>query len=146
MRRFVAFVTVVMFLVPAGAAAGPILDSAERFAARISPAVVSAGQGVGCSQAMVNGAAAADRHEGSMGYIVGGIFIPIIMPLIGMAASPSPPASEIVQTDDADMACFQEGYRSRGRSKKVRGGWIGTGIGIGFFVAVVVAVGSQINY
>ena len=117
MRRFVALVAVISFFVPAGAAAGPILDSAERFAAGITPALV-AGQGVGCSQATADGAAAADRHEGSAGYLVGGIFIPVIMPLIGMASNPSPPGSEIQQVDDSDVACFSDGYRNRGRSKK----------------------------
>ena len=64
------------------------------------------------------------------------------MPLIGMASNPSPPAAEIQQVDDADVACFQDGYRDRGRSKKVRGGWIGTGIGIGMFVVLVAAAAS----
>ena len=135
--RIVAVVLVVVLLAPSGAVAGPILESAERIASRMAPSV--AVQAMGCSQAMAAGSALADRREGSTGYLVGGIFIPVIMPLIGMVSNPSPPAAEIQQVEDADLACFQDGYRNRGRSKKVRGGWIGTGIGIGMFVVLVAA-------
>ena len=139
--RIAAVVLIFALVAPSGAVAGPILESAERIANRMAPAV-TAGQSVGCAQAMANGASSADRREGSTGYLVGGIFIPVIMPLIGMASNPSPPAAEIQQVDDADVACFQDGYRDRGRSKKVRGGWIGTGIGIGMFVVLVAAAAS----
>ena len=135
--RIVAVVLVVVLLAPSGAVAGPILESAERIASRMAPSV--AVQAMGCSQSMAAGSALADRREGSTGYLVGGIFIPVIMPLIGMVSNPSPPAAEIQQVEDADLACFQDGYRNRGRSKKVRGGWIGTGIGIGMFVVLVAA-------
>ena len=56
---------------------------------------------VGCVQG-TNGANLADRRDGSAGYLVGGILIPVIMPLIGMASNPSPPTAEIQQVDDAD--------------------------------------------
>ena len=67
-----------------------------------------------------------------------------ILALIGMAASRSPPASEIQRVNDTDLL-FQDGYRNRGRSK-VRGGWIGTGIGIGMFVALIAAAASTDAY
>ncbi|MCY3843303.1 MAG: hypothetical protein OXH69_07140 [Acidobacteria bacterium] len=144
--RIVAIVLIVVLLAPSGAAAGPILESAERVASRMVPAVAVAGQPVGCAQATANGADLADRREGSAGYLVGGIFIPVIMPLIGMASNPSAPAAEIRQVDDADLACFQDGYRDRGRSKKVRSGWIGSGIGIGMFVLLVAAAAAETTY
>ena len=144
--RIVAVAFIAVLLAPSGAAGGPIIESAERIASRMMPTVAVAVQPVGCSEAMAAGAALADRREGSTGYLVGGIFIPVIMPLIGMATSPSPPAAEIQRVDDADLACFQDGYRDRGRSKKVRGGWIGTGIGIGMFVVLVAAAASQVGY
>ena len=73
---------------------------------------------------------------------MGGIFIPVIMPLIGMVSSPSPPAAELRNIDSADLACFQDGYRDRGRAKKIHGGWIGTGIGLGLYVGLIVAAAA----
>ena len=146
MQRIVTIaLAAVIGLHPSLATAGPLLESAKRLAAEITPTI--AAQPMGCSEATAAGQELADRREGSGGYLVGGIFIPVIMPLIGMASSPAPPAAEVRNVDSADLACFQDGYRARGRSKKIRAGWIGTGIGIGLYVGLaVVAAATADDY
>jgi hypothetical protein len=143
-RMTVTALAILIGMHPAVASAGPLLESAKRLATEMTPIV--AVQPMGCSEATAAGQELADRREGSAGYLVGGIFIPVIMPLIGMVSNPAPPASEIRNIDSDDLACFQEGYRDRGRSKKVRGGWIGSGIGIGLYVVLVAAAASQSGY
>ena len=140
--RLVAATLCVSLMMPSAAVAGPILKSAERIAATMVPSVATGSQPMGCAAATAAGQEAANRNEGSTGYLVGGIFIPVIMPLIGMASSPSPSAALTRDQDDDDLACFQDGYRERGRSKKVRGGWIGTGIGIGMYVLLAAAAAA----
>ncbi len=142
--RIVAAIVIAVLLTPSAAVAGPLLESAMRKASVIRPTIVE--QPLGCAGATAAGQDLADRREGSVGYLVGGLFIPIIMPLIGMASSPSAPAAEIANLDDADVACFQDGYRDRGRSKKVRGGWIGSGIAMGLYVVMVAVAASQDDY
>ena len=139
--RIVAIIAITVFLTPSAAVAGPLLESAMRRAAVTGAAIVE--QPMGCAGATAAGQDLADRREGSTGYLVGGIFIPVIMPLIGMASSPSAPAAEIANLDDADVACFQDGYRDRGKSKKVRSGWIGSAIGIGLYVALAAVAASS---
>ena len=140
--RVVAVAVCLALSMPIGAVAGPILESAERIAAGMLPSVATGGQPVGCAAATAAGQEAADRNEGSTGYLVGGMFIPIIMPLIGMASNPSPSAGLTRSQDDDDLACFQDGYRERGRSKKIRSGWIGSAIGMGLYVALAVAAAA----
>ena len=140
--RVVAVAVCVAFLMPPGAVAGPILESAERIAAGMLPSVATGGQPVGCAAATAAGQEAADRNEGSTGYLVGGMFIPVIMPLIGMVSNPSPSVGLTRSQEDDDLACFQDGYQQRGRSKKVRAGWIGSAIGMGLYVALAVAAAA----
>ena len=137
-------------MLPSSTEAGPLLTAALRSAAetRPGPFAISTGtqQALGCAGANAAGQELADRREGMGGYMAGGIFIPVIMPLIGMASSPTVPASELRNVDDADLACFQEGYRERGRSRKVRAGWIGTGIGVGLYVVLLTVAASSSPY
>ena len=98
MVRIVAVVIIAALLTPSAAVAGPLLEAAMRKAAEIRPTVVE--QPMGCAAATAAGQDLADRREGSGGYLAGGIFIPVIMPLIGMAASPTAPAAEIANLDD----------------------------------------------
>ena len=139
--RIVAVMLIAVLLTPSAAVAGPLLESAIRKASGITATNVE--QPLGCAGATAAGQDLADRREGSVGYLVGGLFIPIIMPLIGMASNPSAPAAEIANLDDADVGCFQDGYRDRGRAKKVRGGWIGSGIGIGLYAVMAALAAAQ---
>lgn len=144
MKHVIAVVLIFVIGLPWAATAGPLLESAKRLAAEITPTI--AAQPMGCSAATAAGQDLADQREGSGGYLAGGIFIPVIMPLIGMVSSPTPPAAALGDIDDADLGCFQDGYRDRGRSKKVRAGWIGSGIGIGLYVVLVAVAASQTPY
>ena len=136
-RRTVALVA--GLLLPSASYAGPILESADRFATALVPALSENGQPQGCASATAAGQIAAEHDESSTGYLVGGIFIPVIMPLIAMASSPSPSTNLTSNQHNQDLPCFRDGYRQRGRSKKVRGGWIGSAIGIGLYVGLAAA-------
>ena len=141
------FVVLIIFIfvllsIPGVSEAGPLLDSALKLAANTRLDAPASQQPMGCAAATAAGQDLANQREGMGGYLVGGIFIPVVMPLIGgLVANPTPPASELLDVHDDDVDCFREGYRERGRSKKVRGGWIGTAIGVGAYVALGVLAG-----
>ena len=150
MRRTVV-IALAIALLPAGATAGPILESAQRAAARIageqlSFSVSSGQQPQGCAAANVAGQEAADAREGSTGWLVGGMFIPVVMPVAAMLSNPAPPAALIMNQADEDVACFQDGYRQRARGKKTKAAWIGSGVGIGLFFVAVASAASSVDY
>ena len=144
MSRGIVVVMIGVLLGPSSAVAGPILDAANRIASGMVPASAGAGAQVGCAQATADGAEAAERREATTAFLYGGIVLPVIMPIIGMVSSPTPPASELRSVADGDVDCFREGYRETGRARKTRSGWIGTAIGIGAYVALgaVMAAGA----
>ena len=143
--KAIAIAVVIALAVQPAMFAGPLLESAKAKAVEMAPELLSQAP-VGCAEATANGQELANRREGMGGYLAGGIFIPVIMPLIGMAARPSPPASELRNVHSDDLGCFQDGYRERGRAKKVKGGWIGTGISVGMWVAAVAALAASDEY
>ena len=96
---------------------GPLLESAKRLAAEMAPTTLAIQEPMGCSAATAVGQELANEREGMGGYLAGGIVIPVIMPLIGLGASPTPPSTELRRVHDSDLACFQEGYRNQGRAK-----------------------------
>ena len=119
-----------------------LLESAARMAGRASLGVAQNT----CARAAASGAEAARDRQGRAGWLVGGFFIPVIMPIVAHVSSPSPPADMLVGVESADVACFSEGYASAARGRRVGSSWIGTGIGIGLWVAAVVAVGNEYRY
>lgn len=148
--RTLTVILVALLAIPQGVMAETLRESASRIAREQAAELVAGAaqqpqQPMGCSAATAAGQALADEREGMAGYLVGGLFIPIIMPLIGLAASPQPQAADVLNVHDDDLACFQDGYRDTGRGKKVRGGWIGSGIGIGLGVLAYAALVSELD-
>ena len=119
-----------------------LLESAARIAGRATLGVVQDG----CAQAAVRGAEAARGRQGRAGWLVGGLFIPVIMPIVAHVSSPNPPADMLVGVDSADVACFSEGYASAARGRRVSASWIGTGVGVGLWVVAVAAVADDYRY
>lgn len=133
MRTLAILGLVLVCAAPAGA--GPILESAERLAAGVQPM-----RSPPCQTVARAGWDAADRRERSTAYFVGGIFLPVVMPLLARATSPSPPAALVEGRSPADAACFRDGYRQRGQEKKADSGWAGSGFGLAIWGTIIVAI------
>ena len=134
MRTLATLGLVLICAVPP-AAAGPILESAERLAAGVQPR-----RSPPCLTATLAGRDAADRRERSRAYFVGGILLPVVMPLLARASSPTPPAALVEGQSAADAGCFRDGYRQRAREKKADSGWAGSGFGLAIAGVIVVAI------
>ena len=118
---------------PAGA--GPILESAERLAAEVQPRWSPP-----CLTATLAGRDAAERRERSTAHFVGGIFLPVVMPLLARATRPSPPAALVEGRSTAYAACFRDGYRQRAQEKKADSAWAGSGFGLAIWGTIIVAI------
>ena len=119
-----------------------LLESAARMAGRASLGVAQNG----CAEAAARGSEAARDRQGRAGWLVGGLFIPVIMPIVAHVSSPNPPADMLVGVESADVACFSEGYASAARGRRVGSSWLGTGIGIGLWTVMAVAVADEYGY
>ena len=132
-------------LLPSGVAAGPILESARRAADRAAPAFVGAGIGqpMGCAAANAAGQEAALVVETSGRWIAGGLVAPVVAPLLAAwVSNPSPPAGLVATRDEADLACFQQGYRARGRAQEATAGWVGTSVGLTLYLVAALVTGA----
>ena len=136
----------VALLLPSGVTAGPLLESARRAADRAAPAFVGAGIGrpMGCVAANVAGQEAALHVETSGRWLVGGLVAPVVAPLLATwVSNPSPPVGIVATWDEADLACFRQGYRARGRAQRATAGWIGTSVGLTvYLVAAILRAGE----
>lgn len=62
-------------------------------------------------------------------WMVGGVFLGLIMPLISHAMrKPEPPAPLLVSMSGGDRLLFADAYGDAAKSKRNRFSWIGTGI------------------
>ena len=109
MYRIATF-TVVIALVAPGVALAQSNRVAQAIMNRIAGRATLGVVQDGCAQAAVRGAEAARGRQGRAGWLVGGLFIPVIMPIVAHVSSPNPPADMLVGVDSADVACFSEGY------------------------------------
>lgn len=135
--RTTAILGLVLICAAPPAGAGPILESAERLAAGVQPR-----RSPPCLTAALAGRDAADRREGSRAYFVGGIVLPVVMPLLARASSPTPPAALVERQGSADAGCFRDGYRQRAREMKADSGWAGSGFGLAIAGIIIVAINA----
>ncbi|MCY4029761.1 MAG: hypothetical protein OXH75_26030 [Acidobacteria bacterium] len=133
--RTLAILGLVLVCAAPPAAAGPILESAERLAAEVQPRWSPP-----CLASTLAGRDAAEQREGSTAYFVGGILLPVVMPMLARATRPSPPAALEEGRSPADAACFRDGYRQRGQEKKADSGWAGSGFGLAIWGTIIVAI------
>lgn len=132
--RTLAILGLVLVCAAPPAGAGPILESAARLAAEVQPRRST------CLTAALAGRDAAERRERSTSYFVGGIFLPVVMPLLARATPPSPPAALVEGRRTADAACFRDGYRQRAQEQNADSGWAGTGFGLAALGVIVIAL------
>lgn len=133
--RTLAILSLMLACAAPPAGAGPILESAARLAAEVQPR-----RSTPCLTAALAGRDAAERRERSTSYFVGGIFLPVVMPLLARATPPSPPAALVEGQRTADAECFRDGYRQRAQEKNADSGWAGSGFGLAVLGVVVIAL------
>ena len=142
MLRIVTLALVVVFAGPGTALAGDILESAERLASAI---VLTTQPNVqDCAEAARAGTSDAQLRQGSAGWFFLGWALPVIAPLV--VSDSQPPADTILQYDAELGRCYAASYSDRAKRKKRKAAWIGSGVGIGAFVALVALAASQSTY
>ena len=138
MRKPTIALAVALALVAPLRGAGPILDSANRYASQLTP-------DLGCQRAMNAGDAAAQGQGASARWLVAGIFLPGLMPLAAGSTDPLPSTAARGGLAGSDAKCFEDGYRQRGRAERVRSAWIGSGIGLAFYVVAAAIVAGGVD-
>lgn len=136
-----AFVLLIVLLAAQPAAGeSPLLASARRLASQLEPAVQPADPAA-CGAAAERGAFTAERRQGRLGWILGSLAVPIVMPVIAHTAQPGIPVDVLADVGSSDLDCFREGYQSAAKRKRALGAWIGTAFTV-TALAVLAAVGE----
>ena len=143
MRRFryatvAVLVALAVAAAPTAVHAGGILDSAMRHAAGVR--LARAGQPSGCAAASAAGAMDGRTRQGAVGWALGGLVLPIIIPIVAHASTPQPPADAVLQYNPDDARCYSAGYSDAAGSKRKRGAWIGSGVSIGLMFTAIALV------
>ena len=136
----VAAALVLSLSVAAGAEEPRLLESAARLAAatRLRPAPADT-----CAVAAARGAEAAGRRQRRVGWLLGSVLLPVVLPVAAHVSAPTPPLDVLADVMREDLACFSAGYANAAQGRRARAAWIGTGIGIGLLVAAAVAEQRQ---
>ena len=148
MRRLTATITVASFVLAGELLyAGPIIESAMRLA--VTPAQRE-GQPTDCQAAARNGEDDGRARQGSGGWFAGGLllspfFVPI-MPIVAHTSDPTPPVDALSGIARDDLDCYTTGYVRAAKGRRVRASWIGYGVSIGLWTAVVAAAISTDRY
>lgn len=127
--------------------AGPILDSALRIAAGMPLEKVHSSSQLGnCQETVIAKAERTANDRGVGGYVAGGFFLPIIMPLIADGgATPQAPLATLQGLDSGSAACFNAAYGERLKNRRVGAAWKGSWIGIATTVALAVLVAATMD-
>ena len=110
--------------------AGPLLASAMRHAEKITLDPVAVPP-AGCQAAGRQGAADARQRQGRTGWIAGGVFLPVIMPVLAYAVRPQPPAERMLAYGVDDARCYAASYSEIAQRKRQTSAWIGLAAGVG---------------
>lgn len=147
MRRLTAAMPVVSFGLGGELLyAGPILESAMRLG--VKPARQA--QPADCQAAARSGEAEGRARQGSGGWFAGGLllspfFVPI-MPIVAHTSDPTPPVDALSGLAREDLDCYTTGYVRAAKGRRVRASWIGYGVSIGLWAAIVAAATSTDRY
>ena len=55
-------------------------------------------------------------------------------------SNPSRQAGLVATQDEADLACFQQGYRKRGRAQRATAGWVGRSVGLTLYTVAALVM------
>ena len=85
------------------------------------------------------------QRQSSVGWFVGGIFLPVIMPIVAHVTTPQPPVDTVLQYSGDDARCYSTGYSDAASGKRKKGAWIGSATAIGLFVVLVATAADDLN-
>lgn len=145
MRKISTFSLCLMLSAPVSAAES-LLVQARHKAAQTHARAVAQPAADACRAAADQGVDDAQRRQGRGGWIAGGVLLPIIIPIVAHVSSPQAPADSVVRFTAEEARCYEASYREVAGSRRRSGAWIGSGIGIAAFVALVAAAASQADY
>ena len=113
--------------------ADPLLASAMRHAEKFTLDPVAAPP-TGCQAAARDGAADARQRQGRAGWVVGGVLLPVIMPVLAHVLTPQPPAERMLAYGVDDARCYAASYSETAQRKRQTSAWsrsLRRGVGLG---------------
>ncbi len=123
--------------------AGPILESALRRANNAHPnSVVGQSAQISCATAATDGSTDGRQRQGSVGWFVGGLFLPVIMPIVAHVSTPQPPADTVLQYSGDEARCYAAAYSDAAAGKRKKGAWIGSATAVGLLILAVASAGD----
>ena len=127
--------------------AGPLLDSALQRAKETRFLTVAAQPAAqpSCAAAASAGTTDGRQRQSSVGWFVGGIVLPVIMPIVAHVTTPQPPADTVLQYSGDDARCYSAGYSDAASGKRKKGAWIGSAASIGLFVALAAIAADNLD-
>ena len=146
-KKLVTLAFVFLLSAPQLGVAGPILDQAMQHAGKVRLTTAEAAttlQPADCAAASQAGATDGNQRQGMVGWIVGGFFLPVIMPVVAHVTAPQPPADLVLRYSGDDARCYAAAYSSAASSKRRTGAWIGSGAMVGLLVAAVASASGDV--
>ena len=116
--RVACFVAATLTVLPPLAQAGPLLDRALERANRlvVQPASITPSY----TTAAAEGETDAQRLQGTGGWVAGGIFLPILMPIVAHVTTPQPLPSLAMRYSADDARCYSMAYSETASAKRKR--------------------------
>ena len=149
LTRIVTFgliVAVALTAVPVHAES--LLEQAMRRASTVQAGTVAgvAVQPVGCPAAADAGGRDGRQRQGMVGWFLGGLILPVIMPIVAHVSTPQPPADTVLQYSGDDARCYAAGYSDAAAGKRKRGAWIGSATAVALIVVAVATADDVYSY
>lgn len=146
MKFWLCLLLSAMLAVPVSAAESLLVQARAKAARTMHVRTAAQPAADACQAAADQGTEDAQRRQGRGGWIAGGILLPVIIPIVAHVSSPQAPADTVVRFTAEEARCYEVSYRDAAGSRRRSGAWIGSGIGIAAFVALVVAAASDTGY
>ena len=103
-------------------------------------------QPAGCPAAAEAGGRDGRQRQGMVGWFFGGLFLPVIMPIVAHVSTPQPPADTVLQYSGDEARCYAASYSDAAASKRKRGAWIGSATFVGLIVVAVATADDVYRY
>ncbi len=100
-------------------------------------------QPVGCSAPAQAGASDGRQRQGTAGWFLGGLILPVLMPIVAHVSTPQPPADTVLQHSGDDARCYAAAYSDAAAGKRKRGAWIGSATAVALIVVAVATAESS---
>ena len=138
-RLAILAITVAILATAGPVGAGPLLASAMRHAQEITLDPVATPP-TDCEAAARDGAAHARQRQRRVGWIIGGVLLPIVTPVLAYVVTPQPPANVMLAYNVDDARCYAASYSETAQRKRKTSAWIGVAVGVGLGLSLNVAL------